>query len=902
MFVKQYTSKNTYAYRYLPPEEEKQKSKGEVICLISISAQGQDDSNRMAKFVWDSLIDEYIYSAQGPLESLKSALKAAENQLKTIIRNDSKFDGVGVDMNITIAAIKGENAYIAYNGDHGVVLKRADNWIDISEILRKHKVLAGSTQIHEDDLLIILTNGLKDLVLKDNFDFTNYEAIEKLIGQKEGLLLLSKHEIINAKEEEQFVEGGETTIDNSVGEDASLESNNKGDVLSESKNLEDDNSVSEVHEKVSDDQSNQENYLNDEVRSSERIQPEHYEKSEELNGFEKSDETVTASSETKIDDYTVGARSEDNNDIEEEDYQDETPDFGSKSDEVMEHRIPSIMSITEKSPEEMPEIGYGTYTERIEVPIEETIDRQKVGLGAKASPIARVKEFFSKAKTKTKQTVQSEKTKGALSILKKIASGIIGVFGFIADKIGAIIGWIGGKIKLFFDGQLGHKVWYKKFMSRVSLMKISGGGSSVKGMKIDYYRDQNNRRKRIGAVIVVILIIIAGYIGVKQAILHGEQKEVHDQIIVMLTDADTYIDSAETKANSDSDSALIDLQKANEKISQAEALAVWDEDISTIGDLKGRAQAVDDTINRRIGISENDNSIELYMDTKISFGQNSNPSDISIFKNSLSNEFLFLSDRGEASIYAVSLYDKSVTKIPDNSNVLVDPVTVSAGSVVDGELYGIYIHDSVNGVVRSLYENGNYGEFQKLTGLSSGSLGSKEITDISILTLNSNVYLLSQTDKSVLKSVRDDFGNYGVTQQYIQSDLLAQGNGILADEYYVYTISTGSQGLQRWQGGQEVGFELIDVNPGFQNITAGYTGEKMTHKMYLYDKGNSRVVVLEKGDDVSGTHPGQYVMVKQLVYRGDRTDVFTDVKGLVVDWNEEYLYVLDGLRVWRIRL
>jgi len=927
MFVKQFTSKNTFAYRYLPPEEEKQKSKGEVFCLISVSSSYQDDSNRMVKFVWDSLIHEYSQSVLGPLESLKVGLKVAENQLRAFIKNDSKYDGAGIEMSITIVTIRGENAYIAYSGDHSVIIKRYESLIDVSEILRKHKVIAGSTQINQDDLMLIVTSNLKNAVAKDSFDFSDFAQIEKLTGDKEGMLLISKNEIgsepiIDMAVKEDEVEGNSANYTNRSESDSSefpnsLENSDENSNENRSENKSGSENIDSAEKLESTEGLTKEDLVIDEVPKAESIEVRKAESLEESsvrkdNLVEKNEEgegeQTEQTEQTKLPSENKGQPFEGT--------------FEKTSDDT---------SVLETKEKDAPDLGYGSYTSISETPIGEMPTSRMSGtsgisgISDSTSPepstidpkdkkfphaqIQKIQNFLSKITQKIKPITskikaffQGKTIKKVWEVIKKTFSMIGKIFGFFADKTGAFFGWIGSKIKTFFDSRFGHKPWYKRIMSKVSMMRVVPGGGNVKGMRIDYYRDENIRRKRIGAVIVVLLIIVAGYFGVKQAIVRGEQKEIHDQVVVIMTEADNYLKQAEADAISNVDSARLNLQKGEEKITQAENLAIWEADLDTIISLKTRAEEAGDTINRRTAVSESNGNFELYMDTKISLGQNSSPTDMMIFRNTLQNEFLFLSDKGEKSAYSISLNDKKVAKIADTNNLVSSPLTIAPGVLVDGELYGVYIFDSTNGVIRSLYENGNYADFKELTGLTGQSIGYKDVTDISILTLNSNVYLMSRTDKAVLKATRDDFGNYGVTQKYIQSDLLAQGNGILADEYYVYTIATGSTGLQRWQMGNEVPFELIGVSPSFQNVTAGFTGELTTHRMYLYDKGDNRIVVLEKPNDATGLHPNQYVMLKQFVYRGDREDVFTDVKALVVDWAEEYLYVLDGLRVWRIKL
>ena len=49
-------------------------------------------------------------------------------------------------------------------------------------------------------------------------------------------------------------------------------------------------------------------------------------------------------------------------------------------------------------------------------------------------------------------------------------------------------------------------------------------------------------------------------------------------------------------------------------------------------------------------------------------------------------------------------------------------------------------------------------------------------------------------------------------------------------------------------------------------------------------------------------HPNQFVLLNQFMYRGDRQDVFFDVKELATDYFEKSLYILDGNRIWQLKL
>jgi hypothetical protein len=74
--------------------------------------------------------------------------------------------------------------------------------------------------------------------------------------------------------------------------------------------------------------------------------------------------------------------------------------------------------------------------------------------------------------------------------------------------------------------------------------------------------------------------------------------------------------------------------------------------------------------------------------------------------------------------------------------------------------------------------------------------------------------------------------------------------------------------------------------------------------LYVFDEKYKRILNFEKPKETVGDmlHPGEMVLMKQYVYRGEEDGVFDNVKGIVVDGAEEYMFVLDGQQVWQIKL
>ncbi len=49
-------------------------------------------------------------------------------------------------------------------------------------------------------------------------------------------------------------------------------------------------------------------------------------------------------------------------------------------------------------------------------------------------------------------------------------------------------------------------------------------------------------------------------------------------------------------------------------------------------------------------------------------------------------------------------------------------------------------------------------------------------------------------------------------------------------------------------------------------------------------------------------HPGSLLMLAQFEYRGDRGDVFQDIRDLIIEYTDKRMFVLDGLKIWDINI
>lgn len=858
MFFKQSVSKNIAVFRYEPSDNNLLEKKGELFCFVNVSAgNSQQDLGRILKFIWDGIVDEYSYSKSSPLESLKSALREGEVKLRAFIRTDPVLVKIPIELNISLLVIKDGNIYLAKRGKHFIAISRDEKIIDLSEILSTHNVIAGSSQLNDKDILLVSTMELKDRIIDNNNLLENALKISSNLPSMQGILLLSEKDIFKSKDDflNRKLEN-ETERPLLISESVDFIEEEPNENITETVDIKQKDS-SELEENVEVESSNSQIDIKEDstLSTGEESLPQVK--------FEENLENPEENQEDSFDQIVYGPVS-----------------FNKKSklNKVGLKEISlSIKEFILNIPEKLKKINI-----------------KKIGKIRNNDGVSDVRNI------KLNSTLSK-----IIGFITKGFTVIVGIISKIADIVGNIVikafSFVGTAIKNLLDKQFGHKPWYKKFMARITQSRVGNVKSSVTGNRVDNYKTVDMRKKRLGIFFVLIIILFIGYIGYKETQKIKDDSEIHDRVVYLVKEAETFISLAEAN-KSDLNVATTHLNNATTKLNEAQSLAKREADINLISQSKEKIQGIDDSMNRKVGVSEEKGNIELYIDGKISLNEKSLPTDINIFKYNTGVEQLFIADQGAKAVYKVDLSDKKITKIPDSQGVLSSPTYLSPGVIYDGELYVLAVYDKNSGVAVSFANNGELTDFKKVAGLGAETLNQKNISDISVLTNNANIFLLSKTDTAIWRSSRDDYDNYSLLERYYQSNALSQGNTIMADISSVYAVFSGGDAVNRIRGGQAISMQITGVNPAIQSVQTGYTGELPEQKMYLFDSKDKRIIVLEKPNDETGLHPDQFVMVKQIVYRGERTDVFNNVKSIVVDWNEDYLYVLDGVRIWKINL
>lgn len=976
MYIKGYTSNNTSVLRYLPTNPNIFSAKGEVIALIGVDPIADYPVDRIIKFVWDAVIEKYLSSQFGPLDSLKSALKAGEYELRNLIRGDEYLENTGVNLNLTILAVRGNSLYVARLGDQQILLWRNGKYIDVGEILDTHKVVAGSSAIERDDYLVVATKVVGQMIKSKEFSFQEMDQISQVVSDDQGYLISSmleptKEQLnidINGSVSEvdgkalkvddaisRIIDGDEDLRDNDFNDgiksiDSSDSNERVGKSIHTTDQTEDKIVITQYSEVqltsvTKDDdfidldkqedqinKTNDDNYEEDEEDIESDVEEGIVTKSgagiEEDTEFAKKNNSENEFSEENnneinLEDRNTGepAKIEDKMEIGKEDlsydsekYQ-EAKNLDSLDDKMYVNMRETSDSDIEQN-NEIRETGQENASKTTEVLMGglDADNQQKNDTLLTAPSICSLDaEKHQEDKlilpapyvgsSKFKKLLYNIKVvliKIGLA-LKKFWNWLLkvsGVLGGGVGKIGEKIDIVGGKVKVSIDDKLGRKMWYKKLMAKFSQMQFSRPRGQIKGMKIDGYRYSDQRKKRIGLIIIILLVGIILFFGIRFIIISKNESEIHKQVTSYYQESVTLVDEAERVVRENPTLAQTNIINANSKITSANEIVLWDKDITLLEELKVRATKVEDIIYRRVGISDEAANFELFIDAKMTFGDNANPTDMIAYQNTSNNQFIFVTDRGTKAVYRLSLYDKKLLKIGDENLVASSPENIDIG--INGD---VFVYDKSAGMLKStLGEDGNYSNLTSLSPLTGSSLAEKGVTDLAIFGGEDSIFYTSRTDKSIYKA--PNVGNaYGFPQLFVSDSSFGQINDLFGDNF-IYAFSGGSEPVSRFyfSGGDDLGINITGVNPPIQDITCAFSFWTVNHKMYLWDEPNKRIIVLEKPNDETDLHTDSLVFLKQYVYRGTRDDVFNDVKEIVTDWDENYMYVLDGLRIWKIKL
>lgn len=517
--------------------------------------------------------------------------------------------------------------------------------------------------------------------------------------------------------------------------------------------------------------------------------------------------------------------------------------------------------------------------------------------GKISAGISNIKSFFSKIGEKLRLPSKLKE------VLSKIWSGIKVVF----FKIFSIISQTAKKVWLKVSSMLSTKRWFKRIMSKFSEINISRKRRipSTTGVRIDDYKIRDLRGKRFKLVFTVLAIIILLFLGINFTLKSRKASEVSKDVNEKITKIESALNKTETNISMDkmiAESSYFEAGNILKEIPEN----LREKDRQKVDTVRKRYKDLGDQLFKKVGISESVSNLSKFLDTKLNFGEGSDPTDIEIYRDKANKEYLAITDKGKKAVFTLAIADKSSIKaISDNEKLVKTPLFVSAG------ISGLFIYDKDGGVLKSpLAEDGSAGNFISLPGLLARDIKASDIVDLSIMTDNDNVYLLSRDQKAILKSSAVYGDRYSMLSKYIGNEAFARGTDLMGD-FSVYVLEDTEVGIIRYswsyveQKQAETPLGITGLSGDLGRITHGYTyGDTMDSGMYMFDENGRRFLKFEKPQEGGANlrHPNQLLLLKQYEYRGEDENDLKNVKDFVVDLKEENMYVLDGTSVWKVAL
>lgn len=793
--------------------------KGSLSCYITVSTDVESESlNNLTKFIWNAISDEFIESEGAILPTLKECLRAGIAEASSLLRNDKELVEHGVNFEMTLLSIMDGNLYVAYVGEHDIFVFRGSEKISIGDLLRAHKVKAGSAALQSDDVIFVTDNdpGIEwenpsSLLLNLQIDNDNAD-------NDYGMMFLSQtvdfDGLINGKQSNDLL-SIEEPLESELGDD---EGNDEGGDDSQNPDL-------EVGEE-------------DEIESS---NPSAY-----LNDFE-------------------------------ENSLDET--FPIENTDTIEHNLEN-------------KILHPDQVTILEKPI--LADKESVS-DSSGRPSLNASEMAKNVKP----VIQNGVVKGK-ELLNK---GIEGV-GYVYDKVADTIGKWTTRGLNSLEGNFGRKPWFKRLKALMSQTRIGDNNNNLGSIRLGATSEKNTRNRRVFTVVLIVLGIVVAIWGYNRSQQIKAENERHDAFIAYQTEVSGYLESAENQLKSDADAAAQELANAKQAYQSLEIdLELLNkEDQASYNDLGEKLVTLEDSLYDRTPISKG-NGMELFVDANLSFGSRTSPTDIAIKKDQTLTEYLYVVDQGETAVFLIGTSSGQVTRVADNDNILEKP------SYIDVGVDGAYVYDEEAGVIELPY-SGDTAELMSpvaLSGVGVSDFGHPEASEFAIFTSSDNAYVLASDQEAILKAQGLGGGSYGLPYTYLSNETLSTSEDIFGD-FSIYVLTAGSDGLGIYIYDYNVGaiakssVAVSGLKQPFEDLTAGYTGESLDNYLYVFDRTGKRFLIFEKPNSTEDVHPNQMLFVKELVYRGDDSGVLSDVKDIVVDATESYMYVLDGSKVWKIPL
>jgi DNA-binding beta-propeller fold protein YncE len=436
-------------------------------------------------------------------------------------------------------------------------------------------------------------------------------------------------------------------------------------------------------------------------------------------------------------------------------------------------------------------------------------------------------------------------------------------------------------IKKIFKGQTNPKAIWRNIKSWFSKAKIGGG--KKKRMFISKNGVSGIGGKSSKIVVVVLIVVIASLIGL--LVYRSYQKKVYRAAVAAeVEELQKDLKEVQNAWNVDKnpDQAETIIAEIEAELAKVREEELTEEQQSILSNIEVEILRISDSINKITPLSENAGNIEIILDAYLEIGEEAEIMDIE-----KRGEYIYLTDQGNAALYRYKIGGSVAEKVANSEQVMEKPNHVS---IDDGY---IFVYDDKLGIVSLALDGG--GEFTTMPELSKRSIA-VEVTEIE--TFGGNLYMLDGSGGQVLKSIPAGAG-FSYPSQYFGEGYLQGAVDMLIDGN-VYILNNSAEKIYKFYTGRKDNFQLSGLDKPLGNLCCGYTNHYGDKPIWIFDKDNKRILTIEKG--TAESHPGVGVMIDQMVYRGERNDIFNDVKEIVADTDGKNLYVLDGSRVLRVSL
>lgn len=212
--------------------------------------------SNVANFTWNSILDTYSEYNGAALQAVKRSLRSGIQKAQEVLKNNQEIVDKGIDFEVTILALVGGNMYVAFVGDHEVNLYRDETVNPVSQLLREHKVNAGSISVFPTDVISVsdestdftwdtpfaLMTDLEESIDDDSLDMgvvflsqsVDFDDLVNIDSET------SPYDLLNSGDESLEDSALEEKIDENIAEDNKLDDNPDVDLDGDSNEKEHD--------------------------------------------------------------------------------------------------------------------------------------------------------------------------------------------------------------------------------------------------------------------------------------------------------------------------------------------------------------------------------------------------------------------------------------------------------------------------------------------------------------------------------------------------------------------------------------------------------------------------------------------------------------------------------------